>query len=127
MIERKIEYFRKYSDFNIVNDYENEEITEDTLADKDDLHVLKAACKSKCSVLLTHDKGFKGLSLLDLNIIAKKADDFFCELFDKHEKQMMDVINRTRKGVGRQRGRDIDLPKLIEMMKTGRLVNLAKK
>lgn len=128
MIHRKIELFREHSGFILVEDYDQVEIPDGALNDKDDTHVLKAALKSNCSVLLTLDKDFrKNSSLTDLDIVAKKADDFFCELFDKHEDQMMDAINRTREGVGRQRGRDIDLPELIEIMKSGRLINLAKR
>lgn len=128
MIQRKIDLFREHSGFVLVKDYEEVIIPYVALNDKDDTHVLKAAVKSNCSVLLTLDKDFRKISsLADLEIVAKKADDFFCELFDKHEDQMMDVINRTREGVGRQRGGDVDLPVLIGMMKRGCLTALAQK
>lgn len=128
MVENKVALFREHSGFILVEDYEAVEIPDDTLKDKDDIHVLKAALKSNCSVLLTLDKGFRNISSLDdLKIVAKKADDFFCELFDKNEDQMMDVINKTREGLERQRNKDINLTQLVEMMKAGRLVGLAQR
>jgi predicted nucleic acid-binding protein len=128
VIHRKVELFKEHSGFILVEDYDEVEIPDDVLSDKDDTPVLKAALKSNCSVLLTLDKDFRKVSSLrDLEIVAKKADGFFCELFDKHEDQMLDVINKTREGLSRQRNKDIDLPELIEMMKVGRLIGLAQK
>ena len=128
MIEKKVELFKAHSGFNLVEDYDSVEIPDDSLKDKDDIHVLKAAIKSDCSVLLTLDAGFRKISSLeDLKIVAKKADELFCELFDHEEDRMMDVIEETRKGIERQQDRDIDLAQLVEMMKEGELEGLAQK
>lgn len=128
MIHRKIELFKQHSGFILVENYEGVVIPDDALNDKDDTHILKAALKSNCSVLLTLDKDFREISSLrDLEIVAKKADDFFCELFDKHEDQMMDVIEETRKGLERQRNSEVDMIQLVKMMKAGRLIRLAQK
>jgi len=98
------------------------------LNDKDDTHLLKAALKSNCSILLTLDKDFRKISSLsDLEIVAKKADDFFCELFNKHEDQMMDVIEETCKGLERQRKSKVNMNQLVDMMRGGRLQGLATK
>lgn len=128
MVQKKVALFREYSNFVLVEGYEEVEIPDGSLKDKDDIHVLKAALKSNCSVLLTLDRDFRKISsLADLEIVAKKADDFFCELFDKHEDQMMDVINKTREGLERQRNRDVDLFEIVEMLRAGRLVCLARR
>lgn len=128
MIEKKVELFKEYSGFNLVEDYDSVEIPDDSLNDKDDVHVLKAAIKSHCSVLLTLDAGIREISSLeDLKILAKKADEFFCELFVNEEDRMMDVIEETRKGIERQQDRDIDLFHLVEMMKEGELEGPAQK
>lgn len=128
MIDKKVKLFKNYSGFTLVEDYESVKISESLLDDKDDIHVLKAAMKAKCSVLLSLDKGFRQIaSLDDLKIIAQKADEFFCDLFDKHEDQMMDVIEKTRRGLQHQRKIDIELLQLVDMMKTGCLVGLSCK
>lgn len=128
MVQKKVELFREYSGFVLVESYESLDIPDDVLNDKDDIHVLQAAVKSKCSILLTLDKDFRKISsLADLEIVAKKADSFFCELFDRYEAQMMDVIEETRKGLERQSENQIDMLQLISKMKAGRLCDLAQK
>jgi len=128
MLQNKVILFREHSGFIFVEEYEDIKIPEGALNDKDDAHILKAALKAKCSVLLTLDKDFRKISsIADLEIVAKKADDFFCELFDKDEDQMMDVINKTRDGLGRQKGRKVNLIELVEMMKSGCLIGLSQK
>ena len=128
MIEKKVGLFKTHSGFNLVEDYDSVEIPDDSLKDKDDIHVLKAAIKSDCSVLLTLDAGFRKISSLeDLKIVAKKADELFCELFDHEEDRMMDVIEETRKGIERQQDRNVDLAQFIDMMRDGELEGLAQK
>lgn len=128
MVQKKVTLFREYSSFILVEGYEEVEIPDGALKDKDDIHVLKAALKSNCSVLLTLDRDFRKIaSLNDLEIVAKKADDFFCEFFDKDEDRMMDVIEETRKGLERQCEKEVDMFQLVNMMKAGRLLSLAQK
>lgn len=128
MVHRKVELFRDYSGFILVEDYDLVDLDDEHLEDKDDIHILKAALKSECSVLLTLDKDFRKItSIGDLDIVARKADNFFCELLEKYEKQMLDVIEKTRKGIERQRDEEVSLNRIVEMMEVGHLKELALK
>jgi predicted nucleic acid-binding protein len=126
MINKKVELFKRYSGFILVEDYDSQFLPSNTLTDQNDLHVTKAALKANCSVLLTLDKDFRQISSVnDLSIIAKKADDFFCELFDNHEEEMIDVIEATRRGLERQKNRTLDLNDLVDLMNQGHLIKLS--
>lgn len=123
---KKIEGFKKYSGFQIVTDYESIIIPEDALTDKDDLHVLKAALKTNCSVLLTLDKGFRKIKNFDeLSLVAKKADDFFCELLKNQTDLMLSTVEETVIGIAAKRKNYYSTLDLISEMSGGTLPKFA--
>lgn len=125
-INKKVELFKVHSKFIMVSGYGSVSLNESEIKDKNDIHVYKGAKKANCNVLVTNDKEFKNVHLItDIDLVAKKADAFFCDLYKEHPEVVMDIINKTRQGIEAQRGTSIDLEEFIEEMKRRKLTMLA--
>ena len=125
-VERKIALYRKYSGFTIVKNYSEVTVNEDAINDKNDLHVYKAAKLALCDILVTNDNEFKNVqTITDIEIVAKKADEFFCDLYEELPDVVMDIILRSKAGIEIQRNKSIDLEDFIDEMKRGKLTKLA--
>jgi len=127
-IKRKVELFKAHSKFIMVSGYDSVSLNEGEIKDNNDIHVYRAAKKANCNVLVTNDKEFKNVHLItDIDIVAKKADAFFCDLYTQHPDAVRDTVNKTRQGIEAQRGSSIDLEEFIEEMKRRNLPELASR
>lgn len=127
-IIRKIELFKIHSGFKIVDNYSDIQINENRIKDRDDIHVFKAAKKADCQIILTSDRGFRNVkTILDMDIVSKKADQLFCEVFDSDEEIFMDILKTTIAGIERQKKINLKKIDIVNLLKTGKLKKLAQK